>query len=77
MKDFGLGRVYEAVWVEDFWVGAYIFVSRDTPDERIVSLKVIGDVGSAKGTKGEVNAHQTLKNSRIGRWKVSLVGVIT
>ena len=44
LDDFRLGRIREAVWVEDFWVGVDIFVSCDTPDGRIVRLKVIGDV---------------------------------
>ena len=62
LEDFRLGRIHEAVWAKDFWVGVYIFVSCDTPNGKVVRLKVIGD-GGAKGTKGEVNAYQALKNT--------------
>ena len=59
LEDLGSGWVHEAVRVKDLWVGVYILVSCETPGMRTVRLKVIGD-GSARGTKGWINAYQIL-----------------
>lgn len=52
LDDFWFGWVYETVWVEDFRVGVYVFVSCDTPcRRRIVRSKMVRDENEELGER--------------------------
>ena len=75
LEDFWSGRVHEAVWVEDFGIGVYVFVSCDAPGARIVRLKAIGNRWEKSGGLGK-RSPDVVKHRRIPGYRVSLVDII-